>query len=242
MIPPALLSRKCSRSINSVGTSRLSPLLVTFARHLCSHLCSPHLCSPLPSPLPSPSVTFAVTFAPFGGGMPGCTPAPDSDNNQTGVEGTPICNQTGSSGGGGTAVSANNTGAKIPPLQVTQLQCTAGFIKASNDAWMRATNGFAKTEAGFWVTGNPNAPSFSPLPFTNQQMTITGLNIPAGALALVHTHPNSGIAPPSPGDVKNSNDHKIPFYVLSSRGLWLHNPGSPTSTMLRPGLTWQKPC
>jgi proteasome lid subunit RPN8/RPN11 len=107
---------------------------------------------------------------------------------------------------------------------------------------MRAGIGMSNTEAGFWVTGDPSSPAFTPLPFTNQSMTITGLKVPSGALALVHTHPNAGVAQPSPGDITNSNNSGLPFYVLSSRGLWLHNPGAPSSTMVRPGTTWQKPC
>ncbi len=37
--------------------------------------------------------------------MPGCTPAPDSDNNQTGVAGTPVCPPTNYQGGGGGAAT-----------------------------------------------------------------------------------------------------------------------------------------
>jgi RHS repeat-associated protein len=123
-----------------------------------------------------------------------------------------------------------------------ELQCNAGFIAASNAAWIRAGIGLKDVEAGFWVTGPASAPAYFPLPFTNQSMTITGLNIPPAALALVHTHPNAGVAEPSPGDVNNSNLSNLPFYVLSSRGLWLHMPKATKSNMLRPGLSWLKPC
>ncbi len=129
-----------------------------------------------------------------------------------------------------------------PANSAQPIYCNGGFIRASNAAWMRAGDGSVNTEAGFWVTGTPGSPSFTPLPFTNQNRTITNLVVPAHALALVHTHPDAGVAQPSPGDVTNSNNSGLPFYVLSSRGLWLHNPGSPKSTMVRPGTSWQKPC
>jgi RHS repeat-associated protein len=125
---------------------------------------------------------------------------------------------------------------------VCPIYCNAGFIKASIAAWMRAGDGLANREAGFWVTGTPGSPSFTPLSGTNESMTITNLVVPPNALALVHTHPNAGVAQPSAGDIKNSNKSGLPFYVLSSRGLWLHNPGSPTSTVVRPDTSWQKPC
>jgi RHS repeat-associated protein len=45
---------------------------------------------------------------PSGGSMPGCTPAPDSDNNVTGVAGSPICDPS-NTGAGGRAVSGKGT-------------------------------------------------------------------------------------------------------------------------------------
>jgi hypothetical protein len=139
--------------------------------------------------------------------------------------------------GAGAAVTAASEAANAQPLY-----CDAGFIKASNAAWMRAGDGLDNTEAGFWVTGTPDSPTYTPLQSTNESMTITNLVVPPRALTLVHTHPNTGTAQPSPGDITNSNKSGLPFYVLSSRGLWLHNPGSPTSTMVRPVEAWLKSC
>lgn len=120
--------------------------------------------------------------------------------------------------------------------------CSAGFIKASNNAWSRAGLGTYKQEAGFWIVDTPSGQSFQDLPNTNESGTITGLRVPEGAIGLVHTHPNSMGAAPSSGDITNSNKVNIPFFVLSNRGLWVHDPGEKGSRVLRQGLNWQKPC
>jgi RHS repeat-associated protein len=122
------------------------------------------------------------------------------------------------------------------------LPCNPGFIKASNQAWMRASNGQTAAEAGFWTKGSVQNPTFINLPYTNQPLTITGLQVPTGAIALTHTHPNNSVAAPSPGDMHNSNASGLPFYVLSSRGMYVFNPGTKASVLLRPNISWQKPC
>ncbi len=122
------------------------------------------------------------------------------------------------------------------------LPCNPGFIKASNRAWMRAGNGQTAAEAGFWTTGSVQNATFINLPYTNQPLTITGLAVPTGAIALTHTHPNNSVAAPSAGDMFNSNKIGLPFYVLSSQGLYVFNPGAKASVQLRPNTSWQKPC
>ena len=122
------------------------------------------------------------------------------------------------------------------------LECSAGFIAASKAAWITAGIGLKSVEAGFWVTGSVTSPSFFALPFTGQTRTITDIKVPPNAVALAHTHPNAAIAQPSPGDILNSNKSHLPFYVLSSRGLWLHLPVAASSSVLRPDQTWLKPC
>jgi RHS repeat-associated protein len=82
---------------------------------------------------------------PSGGSMPGCTPAADSDNNMTGVSGTPVCPPTGSSGGGGTAVGGkSNQKGKLTDSQscipsifnpsCKKLNCFMFFLEASDAA------------------------------------------------------------------------------------------------------------
>ena len=131
-------------------------------------------------------------------------------------------------------------GTNQPPTP--PLECNSGFIQASSDAWKRAGIGSARTEAGFFVLGSVQNPSFKNFPFTNESGTVTGLAVPLGAIATVHTHPNALGAPPSPGDISNSDRVNLPFYVLSNRGLYVHNPGLKGSTLLRSRLSWLTPC
>jgi RHS repeat-associated protein len=56
---------------------------------------------------------------PGGGQMPGCTPAPDSDNNMTGVAGTPVCDPS-NTGAGGLAVTAMR--AATPPKIISEIR------------------------------------------------------------------------------------------------------------------------
>ena len=174
------------------------------------------------------------------GGLPQGTTAPIFGAPSVGYSnpfGVSTLNSFGIGGVGG-----GGSGGGDPANNGDALSCQAGFIAASNQAWMRAGDGFSNTESGFWVTGSATSPTYTPLPSTNQPGTITGLTVPSNAIALVHTHPNSSIPQPSPGDINNSNASNLPFYVLSSRGLWLYQPHAKSSTMLRPGTSWQKPC
>lgn len=126
----------------------------------------------------------------------------------------------------------------------TPLWCQPDFIEASKAAWMRAGNGELNTEAGFWAIGPQSSVTYQNLPNTNEYKKISKLKIPEMAIALIHTHPNPPYADPWPsvGDVENSNKSNLLFYTLSNRGLWLHEPGAKKPTMLRPGISWQKPC
>ena len=126
---------------------------------------------------------------------------------------------------------------------VCPFYCNAEFIKASNQAWMRAKNGSIPGEATVWITGSYLSPIFTPGPWTNESNTATKLAIPPGAIGLIHTHPNERKASPSGKDIAYSNSSGLPFYVLSNRGLWLANANSPNPPqMLRPDTSWLNPC
>ena len=121
-------------------------------------------------------------------------------------------------------------------------ECAPGFIQSANTAWRLAGIGHAETEAGFWIIESNGQTSYPMLPFTNQTRTITNLRVPPGAMGLFHTHPNSALPQPSPGDIVNSNRSNLPFYVGSSQGLWVHQPNASQSLVLRTDTSWLTPC
>jgi RHS repeat-associated protein len=129
-----------------------------------------------------------------------------------------------------------------PPRDPPKPECAPGFIQSANSAWRLAQIGHAETESGFWIVDDNGTTQYLPLPLTNQTRTITNLRVPRGARGLFHTHPNSALPQPSPGDVRNSNNSGLPFYVGSSSGLWVHTPGGQQSSLLRSGTSWLKPC
>lgn len=120
------------------------------------------------------------------------------------------------------------------------------------DAWQRAGIGTRNTEAGFIpYRGSDGKIGTANLPNTNQDKRISFkisdvITSGARALAIFHTHPNSGSATPStgdpPSDVDTANKTGLPIYVISNRGLNVYYPPNGGTTKLRDGLDWQKPC
>lgn len=132
------------------------------------------------------------------------------------------------------------------------LHCQPDIIQAMKKAWQRAFIGTARTEAGFLpYRGSSGNVGTANLPNTNQDKAISfkiSNLIPQGAtaLAIFHTHPNSGSATPStsgpPSDVDTANKIGLPIYVISNRGLNVYDPATHQTSKLRDGLDWQKPC
>lgn len=119
-------------------------------------------------------------------------------------------------------------------------------------AWQRAGIGTARTEAGFIpYRGSGGKIGTANLPNTNQDKAISfkiSNLIPQGstAVAIFHTHPNSGSATPStggpPSDVETANKTRLPIYVISNRGLNVYDPATRKTTEVRDGRDWQKRC
>ncbi len=241
---PQLLNRYAyvrNEPINKIDPTGKNPLDIT-AYQMAAMLAwiqsmIPNGASATPSgPLPE-TVTVVATLPPeefvdfnFGGQVPGGP----SSTAQSG-------NPEGQGGGGSTGqTTPSNTD------ELTPLHCDPGFIETSRRAWMITGNGGGlnniHVEAGFWVTGSTTVPHYNSIIYTNEESTIRGIPMPPNRVAFVHTHPNVRDPHPSRGDVDAVRQARVPFYVLSNRGLWVRRPGATRSERLRPGLSWINPC
>lgn len=62
-----------------------------------------------------------------------------------------------------------------------------------------------------------------------------------GTVAIMHTHPNSFGAMPSPQDRKNADLLQIPTFTMTNRGLWVYDPRTRKTSPLLPMLSWLDP-
>jgi len=160
-------------------------------------------------------------------------------------------------GGGGQQPTPTPT-----PTPQTQkpIYCQPDVIKAMERAWQRTANGTKGTEAGFVLNGSLSNYTIVDAKSGNTQryekMSINLPGNPAGAtFAVFHVHPNNGGGYPSTpdnnalgnkqGDTGVADQYKIPFYVISSRGLSVYDPAKKNDpnkgmTMLRQNLDWTK--
>jgi len=121
-------------------------------------------------------------------------------------------------------------------------ECQPDVIKAMITAWSMTSNGTNGTEASFALVGTPQKYTVVALPFTNEQGTMTNLNLPAGTFALFHVHPNGTLPQPSKLDMQDADDYNILMFTESSKGLWEYAPSDEDPTELASGLNWTKPC
>jgi len=100
--------------------------------------------------------------------------------------------------------------------------------KASDEAWMKTTNGTARSglaEAGFSIEYKDGKISIAnKTDSVNSDKKANGLSITtdANTIAILHTHGNKALPTPSPGD-RNPNA-QVPDFVRSQRSLYVTVP------------------
>ena len=127
-------------------------------------------------------------------------------------------------------VAANNS---IPSAErnVELLYLRPEIIEAMRNAWLRASLGNSRNEAGFCYNGMIN-----PVVHTNQNGKLS-FNIPPGTTAVFHTHPQ-GHDPMSQQDIDVANQNHVDMYVISVSGLYHYRPGMKEPEMLLAGTDY----
>ena len=105
------------------------------------------------------------------------------------------------------------------------------IIEAMRDAWLRASLGNSRNEAGFCYNGTIN-----PVVQTNQNGKLS-FNIPSGTTAVFHTHPQ-GHDPMSQQDIDVANHNHVDMYVISASGLYHYRPGMKEPEILQTGTDY----
>jgi len=108
-------------------------------------------------------------------------------------------------------------------------------------AWIRAGDGTAANESVVlilrMVGGGYSARS---LGTTNQNRAFTFGWHPA-TVAVVHTHPNGSDPRPQGEDIKVADKYGVPVFTITSRGMFVYDPSTRTTSMVKRNLDWLDP-
>ena len=108
-------------------------------------------------------------------------------------------------------------------------------------AWIRAGDGTAANESVVlilrMVGGGYSARS---LGTTNQNRAFT-FGWHPGTVAVVHTHPNGSDPRPQGEDIKVADKYGVPVFTITSRGMFVYDPSTRTTSMVKRNLDWLDP-
>lgn len=108
-------------------------------------------------------------------------------------------------------------------------------------AWIRAGDGTAANESVVlilrMVGGGYSARS---LGTTNQNRAFT-FGWHPGTVAVVHTHPNGSDPRPQGEDIKVADKYGVPVFTITSRGMFVYDPRTRTTSMVKRNLDWLDP-
>lgn len=112
------------------------------------------------------------------------------------------------------------------------------IVKMFNRAWQRAGNGASPAEAVVLILRMADG-SFSgrDMGATNEYKQFTFHWHPA-AIAIVHTHPNSSQPEPYGADIAAADHHGVPIFTITSRGMYVYDPGTRKISRVMDNLSW----
>jgi hypothetical protein len=128
-----------------------------------------------------------------------------------------------------------------PAVQAQTLENSPAFRTASREIFASCDNGRQKGEDAFFLMADGTTihigKQFNETAAGGRSMHI---DIPKGAIAINHVHPDLGLPEPSPRDVQTSQDWGIPVYAESKSGLYRVNPTDGTITKVFAGTEWME--
>jgi len=123
-----------------------------------------------------------------------------------------------------------------PPSEEAAFECRPSIIAAFNEAWSKGGSGWKDYEAAFRVDRTEDGYEIEFMPMTYESLQLPVKYYPKKTVAIVHTHPDTALPTPGPGDYSA----KVPNYVLSRRALYVTVPGTKRHRLVR--RNWDKPC
>ena len=57
-------------------------------------------------------------------------------------------------------------------------------------------------------------------------------------IAIVHTHPNTSNPKPQDEDIAVADRHNVPIFTITSRGMYVYDPGTKTLSKVMRDLDW----
>jgi hypothetical protein len=90
-------------------------------------------------------------------------------------------------------------------------------------AFAKSGFGMSNKEFGFAVIANGDG-SFTTTNVTGGESGIWRASVPASVVAIFHTHRSSVSPRPSDDDMDEADRLQVPYYVISSSGLWVYEP------------------
>jgi hypothetical protein len=105
-------------------------------------------------------------------------------------------------------------------------------------AWRRAGNGTLSSEGVVLILKMKDGKfSGREMGATNEYKRFTFGWHPA-TIAIVHTHPNSSDARPQDDDLAVANKYHVPIFTITSRGMFVYDPGTKKISRVMLGLDW----
>lgn len=115
-----------------------------------------------------------------------------------------------------------------------------GIVEAFTRAWRRSFNGVSVVEAVVLILPVSGGYAGRELGFSNEFMQFT-FRWDARAIAIVHTHPNSSDPKPHGEDLVVADKYNVPVFTITSRGMYVYDPGSKKITRVMKNLDWLDP-
>lgn len=114
----------------------------------------------------------------------------------------------------------------------------AEMVKEFRQAWMWSENGTSDIEGLVLIfrrlDGSYKAVAQKP---TNENRRFT-FRWSADVIAIVHSHPNKIDPKPLGADLALANHFGVPNLTITSRGMYIYNPGTKKTTKVKEGLDW----
>jgi hypothetical protein len=112
------------------------------------------------------------------------------------------------------------------------------MVDAFGTAWRRSGNGSLPLEGLVLILRMADG-SYSgrEMGSTNEHKQFTFRWHPA-IVAIVHTHPNTSDPKPQCEDIAVANTHHVPIFTITSRGMYVYDPGTKKVSKVMSNLDW----
>ena len=112
------------------------------------------------------------------------------------------------------------------------------MVEAFGQAWRRSGNGSLPVEGVVLILRMANGGyGGRELGATNEHKKFTFSWHPA-TIAIVHTHPNGSDPKPQDEDTAIADKYKVPIFTITSKGMYVYDPGSRKISKVMRDLDW----